>query len=132
MENAVKNLRLLRVTCHDYLNVGKYCDVPLHWRQGYYYTSYLLAYILSTIKDSNQREILRIADEGILMGSPITRENLLQDFIEDIEKSFSHIKLPSENLFLAEKIPELKFPVRRISSPPWKDKKYINLIIKIF
>ena len=66
------------------------------------------------------------------MGSPITRENLLQDFIEDIEKSFSHIKLPSENLFLAEKIPELKFPVRRISSPPWKDKKIHQLDNKDF
>ena len=36
-ENAEKHVRFLRSICHDELNTGKYENVELHWRHGYYY-----------------------------------------------------------------------------------------------
>ena len=117
---AEKHVRLLRQVCHDQLNVGKYENVELHWRRGYYYCSYLLCIILMH-SEYNAKDVLKIADEGILMGSPIGND-LLSAIVKQALKSYtpSCEPLPSHSIFNVDNkdLPRLRNPIRRLTEPP--------------
>ena len=82
--------------------------------------SYLLCQILFQNRAFSAKNILRIADEGLLMGAPISSKCSLNTVIEKALKFYKSEKVPNFSDILAVKksTPVLRNPVRRLSHPP--------------
>ena len=116
---AESNIRYLRQLCRDQLNVGKYENVEEKWRKGFYLSSYVLAFILFEI-NSDVQDVLRICDEGKLMGTPCSENDILGELIKEVSKKYiQSIDISNfEEFFKTDNLQKVRNPIKILNQPP--------------